>query len=161
MLQPLYRRWSGWPFVETKQATVCGHWPQLGMPISGPVFLGLDFGPVFLTHSIPLILGHKRKCLDSHCVHRIKHRVWNPHRFLSFAQHTALPLQEGLVTRPGSSLHISAALDDAGGVGPPLNIPDILSSARLASAADSSPIYTTNFRGGTLDKRSERTRLGN
>jgi hypothetical protein len=55
-----------------------------------------------------------------------------------------------LVSRPGSSLHISAALDDAGGVGPPLNIPDIPSSARLASAADSSPIYTTNFRDGTL-----------
>ena len=52
-----------------------------------------------------------------------------------------------LVSCPGSS----SAIDDAGGVGPPLNIPDIPSSARLASAADGSPIYTTSFRDETLD----------
>ena len=45
-----------------------------------------------------------------------------------------------LVSRPRNSSYISAALDDAGGVGPPLNIPDILSSARLASAATSSAL---------------------
>jgi hypothetical protein len=37
-----------------------------------------------------------------------------------------------LVSRPRSSLNISSALDDAGGVGLPRNIPDIPSSARLA-----------------------------
>jgi hypothetical protein len=55
-----------------------------------------------------------------------------------------------LVSCLRSSLHISAALDDASFVGPPLNIPDILSSARLASAADCSPICVTNFRDRTL-----------
>ena len=55
-----------------------------------------------------------------------------------------------LVSHPGSSSYISTALDDAGSVGPALNFPDILSSARLAGAADRSPIYTTNFRDGTL-----------
>jgi hypothetical protein len=56
------------------------------------------------------------------------------------------------VSRPRNSLHISAALNDAGGVGPPLNIPDIPSSTRLASAADGSPIYTTNFWDRLLEK---------
>jgi hypothetical protein len=42
----------------------------------------------------------------------------------------------------------------AGSVEPPRNIPDILSSARLASAADSSPIYTTNFLYRTLAGKS-------
>ena len=56
------------------------------------------------------------------------------------------------MSRPGSSSYISTALDDAGSVGPPLNIPDILSSARLAGAADRLPIYTTNFWDVTLEE---------
>ncbi len=56
-----------------------------------------------------------------------------------------------LVSRPRSSLHISPALADAGGIGSPLNIPDISSSACLASAADCSPIYAMNFGDGTLE----------
>jgi hypothetical protein len=55
-------------------------------------------------------------------------------------------------SRPGNSSHISSALDDAGGVGPPLNIPDRPSSARLVSSADGSPIYTTNSWDGTLER---------
>ncbi len=50
-----------------------------------------------------------------------------------------------LVSRFRSPLDISAVLDDAGSVGPPQNIPDILSSARLAGAADSSSIYAMDF----------------
>jgi transcription-repair coupling factor (superfamily II helicase) len=57
---------------------------------------------------------------------------------------------EDLVSRPRGSLHISAALDDPGGVGLPRNIPDSPSSARLARAADCSPIYATNLWDGTL-----------
>ena len=56
-----------------------------------------------------------------------------------------------LVSRPGSSLPISSALDAAGGAGPPLNITDIPLSARLAGAADGLPIYTMSFPNGTLD----------
>src|SRR5512139_474543 len=51
----------------------------------------------------------------------------------------------------GGACMAQTARDDAGGVGPPLNIPDILSSARLAAAADSSPLYATDLRDGTLD----------
>jgi len=55
----------------------------------------------------------------------------------------------------------SLALDDAGGVGPPRNIPDMPSSARgstelaevLAIAADRSPRYAADFRDGTLAAR--------
>ena len=70
--------------------------------------------------------------------------------FRTHAEMHTVIIDRKLVSRPGSSLHISSALDDAGGVGPPRNIPDIPSSVRLASAADSSPIYTTNFWEGTL-----------
>jgi hypothetical protein len=51
-----------------------------------------------------------------------------------------------LVSRLRSSLHISAALDDAGVVGPPRNISDIPSSARLAIVAD---IYNELLRRDT------------
>ena len=54
------------------------------------------------------------------------------------------------MSRLRSPLHISPALDDAGGVDPPRNILDIPSSARLAIAADCSPIYATDFGDGTL-----------
>jgi hypothetical protein len=54
------------------------------------------------------------------------------------------------VSRPRSPLHVSPTLDDAGIVEPPLNIPDIASSARLASAADCPRIYARDFWDGTL-----------
>jgi two-component system NtrC family sensor kinase len=66
-----------------------------------------------------------------------------------------------IVSHPGSSLHISSAIDDAGGVEPPLNIPDIPSSARLASVADGSPIYTTSFRDRTLGNRPDKRLIVN
>jgi len=65
-----------------------------------------------------------------------------------------------LVSRPRSSLHISSAIDDAGGVGLPRNIPDIPSSARLASVADSSPIYTPKLWDGALGESGDSHRAG-
>jgi len=76
------------------------------------------------------------------------HRDINGRHFRRMSPYTVH--KSNLVPRPRSSLYISPALDDAGCVGPPLNIPDIPSSARLASAADCSSIYTTNFWDGTL-----------
>jgi hypothetical protein len=55
---------------------------------------------------------------------------------------------------PGNLLHVSLALDDAGGIGLPPNIPDAPSSACFAGAADGSPVYAANLWDGALERFS-------